>query len=260
MMSLDNDMALRFLEQGGELVRELRAQGAVRETEPCPVLSIVLHNGRSPWTAPTAAAALASMPPALGAPPAVPAQLGAFWPWGYWALDFAAHAARPHSPGNVMSMIIGIEFARDRSDLVAPLWETARTLDDDLGDTVARWLRQLNERYNLDLPGMEELMAMQDVTVLTSRLDETIEEWRREAVAGVHAEGRAEGRAEGHAEGVARQRAMLCRLAERRFGSDTGADLARLLADVSDPERLELIGDAIIDCESGDALIAAVGR
>ena len=87
-----------------------------------------------------------------------------------------------------------------------------------------------------------------DVTVLTSRLDETIEEWRREAVAGVHAEG------------VARQRAMLCRLAERRFGSETGADLARLLADVSDPERLELIGDAIIDCESGDALIAAVSR
>ena len=103
----DGQMALRFLEQGGELLRELRAQGAVRETEPCPVLSIVLHNGRSPWTAATAAAALASMPPALGAPPAVPAQLGAFWPWGYWALDFAAHAARPHIPGNVMSMIIG---------------------------------------------------------------------------------------------------------------------------------------------------------
>ena len=259
----DGQMALRFLEQGGELVRELRAQGAVRETEPCRVLSIVLHNGRSPWTAPTAAAALANMPPALGAPPAVPAQLGAFWPWGYWALDFAVHAARPHIPGNVMSMIIGIEFARERSDLVAPLWETARTLDDDLGDTVARRLRRLrrlNESYNLDLPGMEELMAMQDVTVLTSRLDETIEEWRREAVAGVHAEGHAEGRVEGHAEGIARQRAMLCRLAERRCGSEPGADLARLLADVSDPERLESIGDAIIDCESGDALIAAVGR
>ena len=261
----DGLMALRFLEQGGELVRELRAQEAIRETEPCPVLSVVLHNGRSPWTAPTAAAALVNMPSAFGAPPAVPADLAAFWPWGYWPLDFPAHADRPHVPGNVMSMIIGIEFARERSDLVAPLWETARNLgDDDLGDTVARWLRRLNERYNLDLPGMEELMAMQDVTVLTSRLDETIEEWRREAVAGGHAEGRAEGRAEGHAEGraegIARQRAMLCRQAERRFGSDTAADLSRLLADVSEPERLESIGDAIIDCESGDALIAAVSR
>ena len=138
----DRHMALRLLEQGGELVRELRAQEAIRETEPCPVLSIVLHNGRSPWTAPTAAAAAG----------------------GYWPLDFAAHADRPHIVGNVISMIIGIEFARERSDLVAPLWETARNLgDDDLGDTVARWLRRLNERYNLDLPGMEELMAMQDV-------------------------------------------------------------------------------------------------
>ena len=172
-----------------------------------------------------------------------------------------------------MSMIIAIECARERSDLVAPLWETARNLgDDDLGDTVARWPQRLNERYSLDLPGMEELMAMQDVTVMTSRLDETIEEWRREAVADGHAEGRAqghaegraqghaEGRAVGHPEGIARQRAMLCRQAERRFGSDTAADLARLLADVSAPERLESIGDAVIDCESGDALIAAVSR
>ena len=53
---------------------------------------------------------------------------------------------------------------------------------------------------------------------------------------------------------------MLCRQAEHRFGSDTAADLSRLLADVSEPERLESIGDAIIDCESGDALIAAVSR
>ena len=111
----DRRMALRFLEQGGELMRELHAQGAIRETGPCPVLSIVLYNGRPRWTAPTAAAALANMPPAFGAPPAVPAELGAFWPWGYWPLDFAEHAARSHIPGNVMSMIIGIEiaFARD---------------------------------------------------------------------------------------------------------------------------------------------------
>ncbi len=60
-------------------------------------------------------------------------------------------------------------------------------------------------------------------------------------------------------QGIASQRAMLCRQADRKFGSDTAAELAQLLARVSDAERLERVGDAIIDCESADALIAAAG-
>ena len=258
----DGQMALRFLQQGGELVRELWAQEAIRKREPCPVLCIVLHNGRSQWTAATSAGALVNLPPALGAPSAVPEDIGAFYPWGYWPLDFGAHRYRPHIPGNVLSMIIGIEFARERLDLVAPLWETARSLgDDDLSDTVARWLRRLNERYNLALPGMEELLAMQDVTVLTSRLDETIEEWQREAVARGRLEGRnegivegrnegiVEGRNEGLAEAIVRERAMLRRMVVRRFGPDSGAEVALLLEEVTDWEQLAMVGEWILDAE-----------
>ena len=250
----DGQMALRFLEQGGELVRELRSQGAVADGETCPVLCVVLHNGRSRWTAPTSAAALVNLPPALGASPAVPAELGAFYPWGYWALDFVAHRGRPHLPGNVMSMIIGIEYARERADFVAPLWDTARNLEDDLGDTVARWLRRLSERYNLNLPGMEELLAMQDVTVLTSRLDETIERWRREAMASGHAEGHARGHAEGHAEGIAHQRAMLKRLVARRFGPKSAEEVGLLLEEVTDWEPLAAVGESILDANEGAEL------
>lgn len=241
---VDGQMALRFLEQGGELLRELRAQEAIRAGDPCPALCIVLHNGRSRWTAAPSAGALVNLPPALGAPPATPKDIQAFYPWGYWPLDFGAHRGRPHIPGNVLSMMIGIEFARERSDLVAPLWETARNLGgDDLSDTVARWLRRLNERYNLALPGMEELLAMQDVTVLTSRLDETIEEWQREAVA----RGRLEGRNEGLVEAIVRERAMLRRMVVRRFGPDSGEEVARLLEEVTDWEQLAAVGEWILD-------------
>ena len=118
--------------------------------------------------------------------------------------------------------------------------------DDDLGDTVARWLRRLNERYNLDLPGMEELLAMQDVTVLTSRLDETIEEWRREALA--------EGHAEGHAEAIAGQRAMLRRMVVRRFGAASGEEVGLLLEEVIDWERLAMVGEWILDAQDGAEL------
>ena len=41
---------------------------------------------------------------------------------------------------------------------------------------VARWLGRMDEHCNLNLPGLEDLFAMQDVTELTSRLDETVEE------------------------------------------------------------------------------------
>ena len=39
----DSYMALRFLEQGAELYRELRAQGVLEEVDPCPVLCVLLH-------------------------------------------------------------------------------------------------------------------------------------------------------------------------------------------------------------------------
>ena len=147
-----------------------------------------------------------------------------------------------------MSMMIGIEFAHARSDFVAPLWETARNLrDDELRGTVARWLKRLSDSYNLDLPGMEELLEMEDVTVLTSRLDETIEEWRRDAVA----------------EGVAQERVLLRRQTARRFGRETAERIDALLAGVTDWDLLGSVGEWIIDAQTGVELtdrVAALVR
>ena len=152
----DGFMALRFLEHGNELYREVRAQGVVAEGDPCPVLCVLLHNGRTPWTAPTSAAATLPVPAALGRAVVSPS-LAAFHPWGYFALDFVAHRDRPHVPGDIVSLMVGIEFARERADLVAPLWETVRRLtDDELRTTVARWLGRMDEHYSLNLPGLED--------------------------------------------------------------------------------------------------------
>lgn len=192
-----------------------------------------------------------SLPAALGSSPTVPKEVASFFPWGYWPIDFVAHRDRPHIPGNVMSMMIGIEFARERMDFVAPLWETARNLrDDELRDTVARWLRRLSDHCNLQLPGMEELLAMQDVTVLTSRLDETIERWHREAVAEGRAEGLVEGRAEGRVEG---QRAV-SRLLARRFGDETADEVRSTLEGVDVLANLDTIAEWIIDAGTADEL------
>ena len=72
---------------------------------------------------------------------------------------------------------------------------------------------------------------------------------RQESRAEGHAEGRAEGRAEG-------ERALLVRLAARRFGTGTAQRLFALLLRIEDPDRLADVGEWIVDCTSGDELLA----
>lgn len=58
---------------------------------------------------------------------------------------------------------------------------------------------------------------------------------------------------EGRAEGIA---TLVCRQARRKFGSDTAKHLSKLLEGVSDPDRIEQIGDWILDCEDAADLLA----
>ena len=67
-----------------------------------------------------------------------------------------------------------------------------------------------------------------------------------------------EGRAEGVAAGVERQRTLLCRQAERKFGAETAAQLSRRLEGVADADALGLVGERIIDCDTGAGLLEAV--
>ncbi len=95
-------------------------------------------------------------------------------------------------------------------------------------------------------------------SVLARRIDEYIEtntEARtRERVEAILGERLVEARAQALVE----SRAMLSRLAERKFGAETGALLAALLAEVADPERLAAVGDLVIDCADGAELLARV--
>ena len=58
-------------------------------------------------------------------------------------------------------------------------------------------------------------------------------------------------RAKDRAEGLARQRALLGRLASRKFDAATAERVARALAAIDDAERLAAAGDRIIDSDDG---------
>ena len=66
-----------------------------------------------------------------------------------------------------------------------------------------------------------------------------------------HGAGLRDGRAEGLAEGIARQRALLGRLASRKFDAGTAERVVRALAEIDDAERLAAAGDRIIDSDDG---------
>ena len=82
---------------------------------------------------------------------------------------------------------------------------------------------------------------------------------KAELRAKVRAEVETEVRAESDALALARERALLRRLATRKFGADTGDRLAALLEEATDPDRLAEVGDWIILCEDGGALLTRTG-
>ena len=67
-----------------------------------------------------------------------------------------------------------------------------------------------------------------------------MQEWTREWLE--------EGRAQGIKEGRDEDRALLCRLAARKFDAAAAQGLAAALAGITDPERLGRVGDWIIEC------------
>ena len=54
-------------------------------------------------------------------------------------------------------------------------------------------------------------------------------------------------------------RAMLVRLASRRFGAETGEQLAGLVRAMG-AEELARVGDAVLDCDTGDELLEVAGN
>ena len=55
-----------------------------------------------------------------------------------------------------------------------------------------------------------------------------------------------------------RDRAMLSRLAARKFDAETAARFAALLEGIDDPERFADIGEDLMDCATGAELLARV--
>ena len=101
---------------------------------------------------------------------------------------------------------------------------------------------------------LRELAQAGDLNAMASTLGERIDEYVEEKIA----EGHKQGLAQALERELRHERAMLSRLAARKFGGGTATRLEALLERVDDPERLVRVGEDVIDCVTGAELLARV--
>ena len=155
-----------------------------------------------------------------------------------------------------MSALIGLEKGRDTAWGAACLQRPFKALIDLLEDeedgeltrVFATWITQV-VRLPERLPD-EALGPLEQLKETYTMLEETVQGWLER--------GRIQGIEQGIEQGRHEERALLCRLAARKFGGDASDRLAAALAGVTEPERLAQVGDWIIECATAADLIARV--
>ena len=249
--TVDPDMAFRMHEYVYLLHRHLRNNGTVKaEGRAPPVLPVVVYNGERPWTAAGARAGPVAAPETAG------------WlgneAWAYALLDERERADEGADlmgsrlpPGNRMTTLIGLETGpvEARARLLVEAFERYPGEEEKgLREGYHARVRPPGGRYgDVDLPPFEEmereLRARRGGKEMATLMEARTREFEERAVARGIAQGRAE------------ERALLRSLAERRFGTETAARTAELLAGVEDAEGLIEAGGWIVDCRTGEELL-----
>ena len=268
--TVDYGMALRIRNYVDSFHMELwRGRRLRRRDRLAPVLPIVLYRGRPRWTA--AARVIDLVTPGArgegGDDAGIASRASALFAGdGYLLLDTLRVGVEDLDDDNAAALLAGLEnLWRER--IPAQLAALRRRLDGPelapLREVVFRWVQHLaKQRNRLDL-GMEDMAEIDRLhesgeteAYFAARLRAWQDEYRTEG----RAQGIAQGLEQGMERGLAAERALLCRLAGRKFDAGTAERLAGLLAPISDTDRLAQVGEWIIDCETGERLIAHFGN
>ena len=233
--------ASRCGRSGSTLYQDLIRRGALGDGGRLPV---VLYNGHPGWTAPVEVADLIAP---------VGEALARYQPsQRYFLLDEGRWGEDDLPRRNLVSALVALENSRSAEELpglLAALSDWVRGPgEDELRRAFVEWVRRVLPQGRLagaELPGVRDLER--GGAMLAERAKEWTEQWLRE--------GREQGLEKGLERGRAEERALLCRLAARKFDAETAERLSGLLDRLSDPEPLAEVGDWIIECRTGADLI-----
>ena len=242
----DGRMAARVAAQAGLLYAGLAAQARGADGLFPTLLPLVLHTGPDPWNA---AGDIAETMAAS----TVPVRMRSI---GYRLLDFRTIASEHPSAANCFAAWVRTTCASSAAEAAELLRETRAALDmsneadvrllkDLLAWVYAQMPKHEPEGWDPDRARpLEELMS--ELSILQINERRLIARTKRES------------KEEGRQEGIERQRNMLVRQAERRFGADVGRRLAGRLGSTSDPVAFEKALDLIVDCDDGEQLLDGI--
>ena len=205
-----------------------------------PVLHVVVYNGDTRWDAPLTLAGLVQ-----GTEQDGPAQLATSYT-SYDVVDLVAVKADDLPRANLLRWVAEVEQSvqagalpervRELGEWLAEAGEPGLTRSFDL------WLGVLGRKWGVELPSIREYEEVSAV------LAEKIDRWGAEILE------------QGIEQGIEGQRALLHRLAERRFGPAAAERLSAVLAGVTDADRLAEAGEWIVDCATTADFLGRVSR
>ena len=264
------NMAFRIREYASLVLQEAEAQKDLGAGGRPPIVApFVIYNGTAAWNAATDLAAWIVPDPA----PALETLLGLQMRRRYILVALKDLKPEPwESPtDNWFSVLARWEKARSKrdADRLTRLWVTVLTWGDE---GIIRGFGALRQqlRAQMETPDLKRMAAMSperrrkmirhEETLMAANLRELYEELRREGRQEGRQEGRLEGRREGRQEGHQEgrregvqegRRSVLRQLALQKFGPEVAGELSRLFDELTDAGRVEALGSAIIECETG---------
>ncbi len=225
-------MALRILTYTCLTYEELIRRGEVRPGNKLPpLLPVAVYNGRPRWRAATDVAELI-------APMTAP--LAQYLPsFRYLLLDLQRIGEQDSDSRDLVTSLGIVERDPTPESLQRILGGLIRrfrgTEFAEFHQALRSWVAGAAEAWQISEADLAGMMSFKE--------DEEMYERAKELRDQVHRDG---------------ERALVQRLATRKFGAETAERLTRILEGRTDPDRLDEVVDAIIDCDSGPELFARV--
>ena len=243
-------MALRIHTYTGLLYEELVRNGKVAPGEPLPaVLPVVLYNGARPWRS---AREMRELIAAVGP------DLARFQPAQRYHVVDERHLAEDGLPGdNLMTSVVQLEQSGSATDLARVVEALQATLSDpreaELRRVFLDWVQQTATRVAPPGEGLPPVRTLEELKMtLVERAAEWPKQWLQEGIE----QGVQQGIEQGVERGLAHERALLCRQAALRFGTEAAAPVSEAVERIADPEGLAAAGEWIVRADSGDELVA----
>ncbi len=246
--SVDRDMALRMLRYTERVLSVLRSNKTLLDPDGALplVLAFVLYNGPHPWNAATTISEWAEwheLSPAMAQ-----AIDGLDVRHGYQVLDLLRAFPQDLLPGDsLLHWLAALE--RDPWPNFPHVHRAmaARWAGEDClaaRQAFAKWTAERMEAPDVPDEVLDEIKERIEQPTEAEEMGQTYTEWVESH--------RQQGRTEGGA-------TMLVRLASRRFGAETAEKLAGLVRAMG-AEQLASVGDAVVDCDTGDELLEAASN